>query len=144
MLCASQACIDFYHGLLSSDRTTDDSRREEAVQQVEMAMRSQRIPDTIEELARFWDRHDLTDFEDQLEEIQTPVFVRDKETTFAITLAPEEVQALRRIARSRGVKEPASMREWVREKLHGTLSNKPPNKRMEPTRSGSRKRAAHS
>ena len=108
-------------------------------------MTSQRIPDTdsIEELARFWDSHDLTDFEDKLEEIHTPVFVRGKEATFAIALTPEEVQA-RRIARSRGVKEPTLMREWVREKLRGTLSNKPPNKRMEPTRSGSRKRAAHS
>ena len=110
-------------------------------------MKSQRIPDTdsIEELARFWDSHDLTDFEDQLEEIHSPVFVRGTEATFAIALTPEEVQALRRIARSQGVKEPTLMREWVREKLRRTLSNKPPNnKRMEPTRSGSRKRAAHS
>ncbi len=109
-------------------------------------MRSQRIPDTdsIEELSRFWDSHDLTDFEDQLEEIHTPVFVRGNEATFAIALTPEEVQALRRIARSQGVKEPTLVREWVREKLRGTSSNKPPNKRMEPTRSGSRKRAAHS
>ena len=109
-------------------------------------MKSQRIPETdsIEELARFWDSHDLTDCEDQLEEIHTPVFVRGKEATFAIALTPEEVQALRRIARSHGVKEPTLMREWVREKLRGTSSNKPPNKRMEPTRSGSRKRAAHS
>ena len=109
-------------------------------------MRSRRIPDTdsIEELARFWDSHDLTDFEDQLEEIRTPVFVRGPEATFAIALTPEEVQALRRIARSQGVKEPTLMRKWVREKLRGTLSDKPPNKRMEPTRSGPRKRAAHS
>ena len=109
-------------------------------------MKSQPIPDTdsIEELARFWDSHDLTEFEDQLEEIHTPVFVRGKEAIFSIALTPEEIQALRRIARSKGVKEPTLMREWVREKLRGTLSNKPPNKRMEPTRSGSRKRAAHS
>jgi hypothetical protein len=29
--------------------------------------------DSIEELARFWDSHDLTDFEDQLEEVTEPV-----------------------------------------------------------------------
>ena len=109
-------------------------------------MKSQRIPntDSIDELAQFWDNHNLTDFEDQLEEIHTRVFVRGKEATFAIALTPEEVQALRRIARTQGVKEPTLMREWVREKLRGTLADKPPNKRMEPTRSGSRKRAAHS
>ena len=113
---------------------------------MEKTMRSQRIPETdsIEELARFWDNHDLTDFEDQLEEVHTPVFVRGKEAALAIALNPKEVQALRRIARSEGVKDTMLVREWVREKLRATLSNKPPNKRMEPTRSGSRKRAAHS
>ena len=109
-------------------------------------MRSQRIPDTdsIEELASFWDSHDLTDFEDQLEEIHTPVFARGKEPTLAIALTPKEVRALRRIARAQGVKEAMLVREWVREKLRGPSSNKPPNKRMEPTRAGARRRAAHS
>ena len=109
-------------------------------------MRSQRIPDTdsIEELARFWDSHDLTDFEDQLEESHTPVFVPARETSFAIALTTKEVQTLRRIARSQGVREAMLVREWVREKLRGSSSNKPPNKRMEPTRSGPRRRAAHS
>ena len=109
-------------------------------------MKFPRIPDTdsIEELARFWDSHDLTDFEEQLEEVRTPVFVRGKQAALAITLKPKEVQALRRIARSEGVTDTTLVREWVREKLRATLPNKPPNKRMEPTRSGSRKRAAHS
>ena len=33
-------------------------------------MRKQKLPDTdsIEELAKFWDTHDLTDFKDDLEE----------------------------------------------------------------------------
>lgn len=33
--------------------------------------------DSIQELACFWDRHDLTDFEDQLEEISESVFERE-------------------------------------------------------------------
>lgn len=33
--------------------------------------------DSIDELARFWDTHDLTDFEDQLEVVTEPVFVRE-------------------------------------------------------------------
>jgi len=39
-------------------------------------MKGERIPETdsVEELARFWDSHDLTDFEDQLEEVPEPVF----------------------------------------------------------------------
>lgn len=42
-------------------------------------MKSPKIPqipqtDSIEELARFWDTHDLTDFEAQLEEVTVPIF----------------------------------------------------------------------
>ncbi len=33
--------------------------------------------DSIEDLAEFWDTHDLTDFEDELEEVDSPVFDRD-------------------------------------------------------------------
>lgn len=32
--------------------------------------------DSIQDLAKFWDKHDLTDFENLLEEIREPVFER--------------------------------------------------------------------
>ena len=32
--------------------------------------------DSIQELAHFWDMHDLTDFEGELEEVSEPVFER--------------------------------------------------------------------
>lgn len=37
-----------------------------------------RIPkiDSIEALAEFWDEHDITDFEDELEEVREPIFHR--------------------------------------------------------------------
>jgi hypothetical protein len=39
-------------------------------------MKTQRLPqtDSIQELAQFWDAHDLTDFEGELEEITQLVF----------------------------------------------------------------------
>jgi hypothetical protein len=39
-------------------------------------MKAQRFPqtDSIRELAQFWDTHDLTDFEDELEEVSESVF----------------------------------------------------------------------
>ena len=39
---------------------------------------SPKIPqtDSIQELAQFWDTHDLTDFDDQLEEVTESVFER--------------------------------------------------------------------
>ncbi len=54
-------------------------------------MRNQQIPETdsIEELAAFWDTHDLTDFEDQLEEVTEPVFVRGKPSIIEKSLKPE-------------------------------------------------------
>ena len=69
----------------------NDQSRETALQQIEEMMRNQRIPETdsIEELAAFWDTHDLTDFEDQLEEVQEPVFVRAKPSIVEMSLKPE-------------------------------------------------------
>jgi hypothetical protein len=32
------------------------------------------IKKDLEELADFWDTHDITDFEDELEEVKKPVF----------------------------------------------------------------------
>lgn len=71
--------------------------------------------DSIEELAHFWDTHDLTDFEDQLEEVQEPVF--EREQTVTVHLAREEAEAVKKIAESRGVGDAELIREWVREKI---------------------------
>ena len=42
-------------------------------------MKQPKLPktDSIQKLAEFWDTHDLTDFEDQLEEVTEPVFAHD-------------------------------------------------------------------
>lgn len=62
-------------------------------------MKQTRIPqtDSIEELAKFWDTHDLTDFEDELEEVTEPLFARHG-TTVAIDLPAKEFAALQRLA----------------------------------------------
>ena len=84
-------------------------------------MNKLKIPeiDSIEELARFWDTHDLTDYEDQLEEVSEPVFQREAETV-AEPLQPQEVQAVRRIAESQGVDYVTLIQGWVLEKLHSS------------------------
>ena len=63
-------------------------------------MRSRRIPqtDSIEELSRFWDTHDLTDLEDQLEDVRTPVFARRKASgmnSSGIEIRPAQAQKVR-------------------------------------------------
>jgi predicted DNA binding CopG/RHH family protein len=88
---------------------------------VEEMMGKLKIPETdsIAELARFWDTHDLTDFEDQLEEVTEPVFVRDMETVL-VPLQLQEVEAIKQIAESQGIEYVALLRGWVLEKLQAS------------------------
>jgi hypothetical protein len=74
--------------------------------------------DSIRELAAFWDSHQITDFNDSLQEVDHPVFIRGSGSTVAVPLTPHELQEVKRIAAARGVPEGAVIHEWVREKLH--------------------------
>ena len=87
-------------------------------------MKARKIPETdsIEELARFWDTHDLTDFENQLEDVSERVFERKPETVIPVRLRQQEVEAVKRVVKTRGVRETALLRQWVREKLREAKS----------------------
>lgn len=80
-------------------------------------MNIEKIPqtDSIQELAQFWDTHDLTDFEDQLEEVKEPVF--ERETVLQIRLQPLEVEAVKKVAKSRGIDYTDLIREWILERV---------------------------
>jgi predicted DNA binding CopG/RHH family protein len=86
---------------------------------MEKPMNTPKIPhtDSIAELARFWDTHDLTDFEDELEEVPESVFERRAEEMVTIHLPTAEVEAVKRLARAHGMEHTALIQEWVREKL---------------------------
>lgn len=87
---------------------------------MEKTMKARKIPstDSIDELARFWDSHDLTDFEDQLEEVTAPAFKHRSTTAVTIRLRPNEAKALKRVAKTKHIREAALLRRWVVEKLH--------------------------
>jgi predicted DNA binding CopG/RHH family protein len=74
--------------------------------------------DSIEELARFWDTHDLTQFEDEMEEVGEPIF--ERETIVTIRLQPEEAEAVKEMAASQGIPDTDLIYLWVREKLQAT------------------------
>lgn len=78
-----------------------------------------RIPqtDSISELAQFWDTHDLTDFEDELEEVKELVFDPQDQTVVQFRLPPEQATALHKAARSRGMHDADLARQWIEEKL---------------------------
>ena len=71
--------------------------------------------DSIQKLVQFWDTHDLTDFEDELEEVAEPVF--EHHTVIAVNLKSTEAEAVRRIAEAEGVPDVELIRGWVREKI---------------------------
>jgi len=73
--------------------------------------------DSIQELASYWDAHDVTDFDGELLEVPSPFSARDADSV-VVPLSASEHVAVRRIAASRGVQEEALLREWVKEKLH--------------------------
>jgi hypothetical protein len=85
---------------------------------MEGTMKTQRLPqtDSIQELAHFWDTHDLTDFEDELEEVTEPVF--EPTTVIPLNLESDEAEAVRRIAEAKGIADAELIRGWVREKIH--------------------------
>lgn len=103
----------------------------------------QKLPntDSIEELALFWDTHDLTDFEEDLQEVGEPVFVRPKGTSLSIDLQPAEAQHLKRIARSQGVKETSVVRQWILDRLQQFQdTGGPPHKASQRTSQKRRRR----
>lgn len=83
-------------------------------------MKTEAIPqtDSIQELAQFWDSQDVTDFEDELEEVNEPIF--ERRSVIALQLENGEAEAVRKLAEARGVADVELIRGWVREKI-GTL-----------------------
>ncbi len=71
--------------------------------------------DSIQELAHFWDTHDLTDFENELEEVDEPIF--ELLTELIVPLQPKEAEALMILAKTRGISPVNLIREWVLEHI---------------------------
>jgi predicted DNA binding CopG/RHH family protein len=80
-----------------------------------MSDRSIPSTDSIQELAEFWDTHDLTDFEDRLEVVTDPIF--ERETVVQIRLEHSTVEVVKEVAKSRGIDYTDLIREWVLEKV---------------------------
>lgn len=83
-------------------------------------MSTSRLPqtDSIQELAAFWDTHDLTEFEGELEEVGERVFARESDVT--VHLEDSEARTVREMARQRGVPDSELIREWVLERIRTT------------------------
>ena len=71
--------------------------------------------DSIQELAAFWQHHDMTDFEDEIEEVSGPVF--QQAYVVGVPLTENEYRAIRDAAACRGLDEAGLIHEWVKERL---------------------------
>lgn len=71
--------------------------------------------DSIQELAHFWDTHDLTDFEDELEEVREPVFGR--QTIVSIRLEPEDAETVKAIAKAQDISHTSLILQWISEHI---------------------------
>jgi hypothetical protein len=72
--------------------------------------------DSIQELASFWETHDLTEFDDQLQEVTEPVFERHGKVIH-VPLTFEQARALESLAQSHGVDAASLIQQWVRENM---------------------------
>jgi hypothetical protein len=72
---------------------------------MEYAMKAKKIEKTasIEQLAKFWGAHDLTEFQDELEEVAEPVFVRG--TYISVSIPASKARAIERIARAKAYRK---------------------------------------
>jgi len=101
------------------------------IPKMEGPMKKSKLPktDSIEKLAEFWDNHELTDFEDELEMVAEPVFVRS--SAIKVPLHPTEAEAVGQMARAKGISREELIRTWVVQKL----PKKPVQDRKPRTRS---------
>jgi hypothetical protein len=78
-----------------------------------------KIPEfkTIEEMARFWDSHDITDFEDQLTEVKEPLFEKMKSRIISFKLDSKQYDKLKKIADQKKLNTISLVNQWVTKQI---------------------------
>ncbi len=83
-------------------------------------MPESKIPEfrSIEDEAKFWDTHDFTEFEDELEEVTDLRLLPVRAGNWlAFPLGEAAMATLQRLASERGLRPEDVAREWVLERL---------------------------
>jgi len=90
-----------------------------------MTQQKSKIPHfkNSQELAEFWDTHDVTDYLDELEPVDVEFDLeKPQEETVVFRLHTGVKQYLERLARSKGLNLSSLLRMWVMEKMQATRS----------------------
>jgi len=88
-------------------------------------MKKIKIPktDSINVLAKFFDTHDSTEFEDDLVEVTEAVFVpRD---SILVRLESQQTATLKKLAKAEGISEEELVRKWISQHLAGPNGRAP-------------------
>ncbi|RZB34821.1 MAG: hypothetical protein SRB1_00589 [Desulfobacteraceae bacterium Eth-SRB1] len=73
---------------------------------------------TLEEMAKFWDNHDLTDFENEMEEVKEPIFKLVSGKVISVMLKPKEYNELKKIADQKKLNTATLVNRWVTKHIH--------------------------
>lgn len=76
--------------------------------------------DSIEQLAHFWQTHDLTDFEGELEEVEETVFDGEARALVSVELPAKDAEKLKRKSQEEGVSQADLVRAWITERLRAS------------------------
>ena len=68
---------------------------------------------TLEEEAEFWEVHSLTEYMDELEDVDLRVEGTSEDTYLTIRVTPETITTLRETARKRDASLQGLLREWI-------------------------------
>jgi hypothetical protein len=72
--------------------------------------------ETLDELVEFWETHDFTDYIDEMEEVDFDTLSAER-ATLRITLAPEPLAKLAKMADQRGLTPNTLVQTWIEERL---------------------------
>ena len=93
------------------------------------AMKKIKIPrtDSIKELAKFFETHDSTEFEDEVHEVTGPIFI--PRNSVLVHLEPRQAAAVKKLAKSQGISEERLVHRWIAQHLAG-LNGRDSSKRQ--------------
>ncbi len=72
---------------------------------------------TIQEMATFWDTHEITDFEAELSEVTEPIFSLLEQKEFAVRLDEAHYTMLQKIAGQEHLNPMMLVQEWITEMI---------------------------
>lgn len=69
---------------------------------------------TLDEEAEFWGSHSLTEYLDELEDVQFEIELSPEDSYLTIQVTPALIKTLRDVAKSRGLSIQDLLKQWVK------------------------------